>query len=61
MVYRVYVEKKPGLQQEAAGLLNEFRDLLGIAGLALLNAANIIGKIRNFGKKRRALRQPEAA
>ena len=30
MVNRVYVEKKPGLQNEASALFNEFKNLLGI-------------------------------
>ena len=29
MVYRVYVEKKPGLRHEATGLMGELRSLLG--------------------------------
>ena len=33
MVRRIYVEKKPGLRQEAAVLLNEIRTLLGITAL----------------------------
>ena len=33
MVYRVYVEKKPGLAQEAAGLLSDAQGLLGVKGL----------------------------
>ncbi len=33
MVYRVYVEKKKGLDNEARALLNDFRELLGIKGL----------------------------
>ena len=33
MVRRIYVEKKPALRQEAAGLLNELRSLLGISAL----------------------------
>ena len=40
MIYRVYVEKKPGLTQEADSLLSELRDLVGIrslTGLRLLN------------------------
>lgn len=40
MVYRVYVEKKPGLRFEAAALLDELRELLGVnslSGLRLLN------------------------
>ena len=40
MIYRVYVEKKPGLTQEADSLCAELRDLVGICsltGLRLLN------------------------
>ncbi len=33
MVYRIYVEKKPGLRHEAQALLNDARDFLGIASL----------------------------
>ena len=33
MVYRIFVEKKPGLDNEARALLNEARELLGIQGL----------------------------
>ena len=33
MVYRVFVEKKPGLANEAAALLSDARTLLGIAAL----------------------------
>ena len=33
MVYRIFVEKKAGLDNEAKGLLNEARNLLGIAQL----------------------------
>ena len=33
MVYRVYVEKKPGLAQEAAGLRSDAQGLLGVKGL----------------------------
>ena len=33
MVYRVYVEKKPGLDNEARALFNDARSLLGIEGL----------------------------
>ena len=32
MVYRVFVEKKEGLDNEAKGLLNEARNLLGMSG-----------------------------
>ena len=40
MVYRIYVEKKQGLQTEADGLRNDLVQLLGIralTGLRLLN------------------------
>ena len=33
MVYRIFVEKKPGLDNEARALLNEAKNLLGIASL----------------------------
>ena len=33
MVYRVFVEKKEGLDNEARGLLNEANNLLGISAL----------------------------
>lgn len=33
MVYRIYVEKKPGLANEAAGLKSDAKTLLGIQGL----------------------------
>ncbi len=40
MVYRVFVEKKPGLAHEAAGLLAEARNLLGIQALTGLRVLN---------------------
>ena len=40
MVRRIYVEKKPALRQEAAGLLNELRSLLGISALTGLRLVN---------------------
>jgi phosphoribosylformylglycinamidine synthase len=40
MVYRVYVEKKPGLDQEAQTLLNDARSLLGIESLAKVRLFN---------------------
>ena len=40
MVRRIYVEKKSGLRHEAAGLLNELRSLLGIAGLTDVRVIN---------------------
>ena len=33
MVFRIFVEKKPGLDPEAQALLNDARELLGITGL----------------------------
>ena len=46
MVRRIYVEKKAELRQEAAGLLNELRSLLGISsltGLRLINRYDVEG------------------
>jgi len=40
MVYRVYVEKKPGLDNDARMLLNDARTLLGIEGLARVRLLN---------------------
>ena len=40
MVYRVYVEKKPGLDQEARQLLNDARSLLGIKSLSAVRLFN---------------------
>ena len=40
MVYRVYVEKKPGQTQEAQGLLGQIRDFLQIKGLKALRIQN---------------------
>ncbi len=40
MVYRVYVEKKPGLDQEARQLLSDARSLLGIRGLRRVRLFN---------------------
>ena len=33
MVYRIFVEKKEGLDNEARGLLNEAKNLLGIESM----------------------------
>ena len=44
MVYRIYVEKKPGFDGEAQGLLHELVELVGIAnlkGLRLLYRRNV--------------------
>ena len=40
MVYRIFVEKKPGLDNEARGLLFDARTLLGIAGLERVRVLN---------------------
>ncbi len=51
MVYRVYVEKKAGFDDEAQSLLNEVRNLLGIesvTGLRLLNRYDVEGISREL-------------
>ena len=40
MVYRIFVEKKPGLDQEARALFSDARTLLGIAGLTRVRLLN---------------------
>ena len=40
MVYRVFVEKKPGLAPEAAGLLSDCRSFLGLANLENVRILN---------------------
>ena len=40
MVFRVFVEKKPGISAEASGLLNECRGFLGISGLTSIRVLN---------------------
>ena len=40
MVYRVYVEKRPGLDNEARALLNDARGLLGVKGLEKVRLFN---------------------
>ena len=40
MVYRVYVEKKPGLDNEARALLSELTGLLGIKGIKKVRVIN---------------------
>ena len=40
MVYRIYVEKKPGLDNEASALLGDIRSFLGITGLERLRLIN---------------------
>ena len=49
MVYRIYVEKKPGFDVEAEGLKKELVSLLGVAGLTglrLLNRYDVEGMYR---------------
>ncbi len=54
MVYRIYVEKKPGFDVEAQGLKNELVSLLGIqslSGLRLLNRfVGVFTDVADFGK-----------
>ena len=40
MVYRVYVEKKPGQTHEASGLLREVKDFLQIDGIKSVRVLN---------------------
>ena len=40
MVYRIFVEKKPGLDNEAQALLNDARNLLGIQSLEAVRLFN---------------------
>lgn len=40
MVKRIYVEKKPGLRQEAQSLLHELRTVVGISALEDLRLLN---------------------
>ena len=54
MVYRIYVEKKPGFDGEAQGLLHELTELVGIAnlkGLRLLNRYDVEGIDRELFDK----------
>ncbi len=54
MVYRIYVEKKPGFDGEAQGLYHELTELLGIAGLKslrLLNRYDVEGIDRDLFEK----------
>ena len=54
MVYRIFVEKKEGLDNEAKGLLNEAKHLLGIEGLENIrlfnryDAENITEELFNY-------------
>ena len=40
MVYRIYVEKKPGLDNEARGLKKDINELLGIGTLEKVRVLN---------------------
>ena len=57
MVYRVFVEKKPGLAPEAAGLLSDCRNFLGIkklTGVRILNRYDVEGitkKLFTYARK----------
>ena len=54
MVYRIYVEKKPGFDGEAQGLKHELVELVGIKGLKalrLLNRYDVEGIDRNLFEK----------
>ncbi len=57
MVYRVYVEKKPGLDNEARALLNDVRGLLGIESLEKVrlfnryDAENITADLFDYAKQ----------
>ena len=54
MVYRIFVEKKPGLDNEARGLLSEAKNLLGIEALENIrlfnryDAENITEELFNY-------------
>ena len=57
MVYRIFVEKKPGLDNEARGLLAEAKNLLGIESLENIrlfnryDAENITGELFDYAVK----------
>ncbi len=57
MVYRIFVEKKEGLDNEAKGLLNEARNLLGMESLENIrlfcryDAENITGELFDYAVK----------
>ena len=53
MVYRIYVEKKPGFDGEAQGLLHELTELLGIKSLTGLR---LLKPLRRGGHRQRAVR-----
>ena len=53
MVYRIYVEKKPGFDVEAEGLKNELVSLLGVSDLTSLRLLNrfvgVFTDVADFG------------
>ena len=51
MVYRVYVEKRPGMSPEAENLLSDLRGFLGISpltGVRVLNRYDVEGLSREI-------------
>ena len=64
MVYRVFVEKKTGLDHEAQTLLKEARELLGIEGLENIrlfnryDAEGLSGELFDYAVKTVFLRAP---
>ena len=56
MVYRVFVEKKPGVSNENVNLLSDFKDFLGVRGLTDIkiwnryDAENIDGELFEYAK-----------
>ena len=60
MVYRVYVEKRPGLTAEADALAGDIRTLLGISSLESLRLLNrfvaVFEGVADFGKMAKGAR-----
>ena len=46
MVYRIFVEKRPGLSPEAANLLSDLKKFLGIANLYPNGIALVLIQLR---------------
>ena len=42
MVYRIYVEKKPGLEHEAQALMSDISSFLGIKGVERVTIVGIV-------------------
>ena len=56
MVYRIYVEKRPGLSPEAGSLLGDLQNFLGLTaltGLRILNRYDVEGISREVYDKAR--------